>query len=35
MERRFEPRMARGEAAALLARWHEAVSRSLRWNTAG
>ena len=31
MERRFEPRMPRAEAAALLARWREAVSRSLRW----
>ena len=31
MERRFEPRMSRSEAAALLARWREAVSRSLRW----
>jgi glycerol kinase len=31
MERRFEPRMARADAAALLARWHDAVSRSLRW----
>ena len=31
MERRFEPRMARDEAAALLARWRDAVSRSLRW----
>jgi glycerol kinase len=35
MERRFEPRMARGEAAALLARWHEAVKRSLGWTPAG
>jgi glycerol kinase len=33
MERRFEPRMSRGEAAALLARWREAVSRTLRWNS--
>ncbi len=31
MERRFEPRMARADAATLLARWHDAVSRSLRW----
>jgi len=30
-ERRFEPGMARPEAAALLARWREAVRRSLRW----
>ena len=34
MERRFEPRMARGEAAALLGRWHEAVRRSLAWSPA-
>ncbi len=33
MDRRFEPSMARAEAAALLARWREAVSRSLRWNS--
>ena len=33
MERRFEPRMARTEAEALLARWREAVSRSLRWSS--
>jgi glycerol kinase len=32
MERRFEPHMARAEAEALLARWREAVSRSLRWD---
>jgi len=32
MERRFEPRMARDEAAALLGRWREAVTRSLRWD---
>ena len=31
MERRFEPRMARADAQALLARWREAVTRSLRW----
>jgi len=31
MDRRFEPGMAHGEAAALLARWREAVSRALRW----
>ena len=30
-ERRFEPGMARPEAAALLGRWREAVRRSLRW----
>jgi glycerol kinase len=33
MERRFEPRMARAEADALLARWREAVSRSLHWSS--
>jgi len=33
MQRRFEPRMARAEAAGLLARWREAVSRSLRWSS--
>jgi glycerol kinase len=32
MERRFEPRMDPAEAAALLARWREAVTRTLRWN---
>ena len=31
MERRFEPRMPRSEAQALLDRWREAVGRSLRW----
>ncbi len=31
MERRFEPRMPRAEAERLLARWREAVGRSLRW----
>jgi glycerol kinase len=31
MERRFEPRMPRPEAEARLARWREAVGRSLRW----
>ena len=34
MERRFEPHMAPAEAAGLLARWHEAVSRSLHWSPA-
>jgi glycerol kinase len=34
MDRRFEPHMAPAEAAALLARWHEAVSRSLHWSPA-
>jgi glycerol kinase len=33
MERRFEPRMARAEAAGLLARWREAVSRSRGWTS--
>jgi len=33
MERRFTPQMPRAEAAALLARWREAVSRSLRWSS--
>jgi len=32
MERRFEPRMAPADAAALLARWRDAVRRSLRWS---
>jgi glycerol kinase len=32
VERRFEPRMPRAEADALLARWREAVQRSLRWD---
>jgi len=31
MERRFEPRMPRAEAEALLARWREAVERSRGW----
>ena len=34
MERRFEPHMARADADELLARWHEAVSRSLHWSKA-
>jgi len=33
VERRFDPVMPRPEAEALLARWREAVSRSLRWST--
>jgi glycerol kinase len=33
MQRRFEPRMARAEAAGLLERWREAVSRSRGWNS--
>jgi glycerol kinase len=32
MERRFTPGMPREEAAALLARWREAVKRSLGWS---
>jgi glycerol kinase len=33
MERRFEPRMARAEADALLERWREAVSRTRHWSS--
>ena len=33
VDRRFAPSMPRGEADALLSRWREAVSRSLRWNS--
>jgi len=33
MDRRFTPQMPRAEAAALLARWREAVHRSLRWSS--
>ena len=33
VDRRFTPGMARNEAAALLVRWREAVSRSLRWSS--
>ena len=32
LERRFEPRMDRSEAAARLDRWREAVQRSLAWS---
>ena len=35
MDRRFEPRMPRAEADALLGRWREAVKRSLAWAPAG
>jgi glycerol kinase len=35
VDRRFEPRMARLEAEARMARWREAVQRSLRWEAAG
>jgi glycerol kinase len=31
LDRRFEPSMARKDAAALLGRWREAVQRSLKW----
>src|SRR5882762_4035600 len=31
LDRRFEPRMDRAAAAALLGRWREAVRRSLKW----
>jgi glycerol kinase len=34
-ERRFEPRMARGEADRLRARWHAALERSRGWMKAG
>jgi glycerol kinase len=34
-EKRFEPRMERVQAAARMARWREAVSRSLRWEPSG
>ena len=30
-ERRFEPRMSRGEAAEKLARWRKALQRSKSW----
>jgi glycerol kinase len=32
MDRRFTPQMSRDEAARLLARWREAVKRSLGWS---
>jgi glycerol kinase len=31
-EKRFEPHMERGEAQARMARWREAVQRSLKWH---
>jgi glycerol kinase len=34
MERRFTPQMSREDAAQLLARWREAVKRSLGWDPA-
>jgi glycerol kinase len=34
-EKRFEPRMERVQAAARMARWREAVQRSLRWEPSG
>ncbi len=33
-EKRFEPRMSRGDAAAKMARWREAVGRSRNWAAA-
>ncbi len=30
-DRRFEPKMSLGQVSALIARWHEAVNRSLGW----
>jgi glycerol kinase len=32
VDRRFEPRMERAEAGARMARWREAVQRSLKWH---
>ncbi len=34
-DKRFEPRMERSEAEARMARWREAVQRSLRWEAQG
>jgi len=34
LDRRFEPRMERGRAQALLDRWREAVRRALKWANA-
>jgi len=34
-ERRFEPRMDAGRREALMARWREAVGRSLKWAAGG
>ena len=34
VQRRFEPRMEAGRRQELMARWREAVARSLRWSTA-
>jgi glycerol kinase len=31
MDRRFTPQMSRDDAGQLMARWHEAVKRSLGW----
>ena len=31
LDKRFEPRMSRAEAAQRLARWHQAVERSRSW----
>jgi glycerol kinase len=33
VQKRFEPRMARGEAGAKMARWREAVSRARNWTS--
>jgi glycerol kinase len=35
MDRRFEPRMRREEAAELLGRWREAVKRARQWERPG
>jgi len=35
MEKRFEPRMAAGQRQERMARWREAVRRSLKWSPAG
>jgi glycerol kinase len=35
MDRRFEPRMKREEAAGLLGRWREAVTRARQWEKPG
>jgi glycerol kinase len=33
MDRRFEPQMPQNEAGKMMQRWHDAVGRSLHWNT--
>jgi glycerol kinase len=35
IDKRFQPRMERAEAEARMARWREAVQRSLHWEAAG